>query len=214
MSRGWRLAVAVLGGYVLGSVPTGLWAGRLAAGVDVRRYGSRATGAANVLRTAGCPAGLVTLVGDGAKGHLAVRLAQAVGAGPWGAAVAAAAATVGHSWPVWADFCGGKSVMTTVGALSAIDRTAATVATASAVAMVAVTRRTSVGSLTGAGAAAACALWPRSRMSPAARAYTLFGAGFLVLRHRENLGRLVRGTEPRLGERAPGVPAAPAGGGR
>ena len=214
MKRGGRVVVAALGGYALGSVPTGLWAGRLAAGVDVRRYGSRATGAANVLRTAGCPAGLVTLVGDGAKGHLAVRLAQAVGAGPWGAAAAAAAATVGHSWPVWAGFSGGKSVMTTVGALSAIDRTTAVLATTGAVAMVAATRRTSVGSLTGAGVATACALWPRSGMPPAARAYALFGAGFLVLRHRENLGRLLRGTEPRLGERAPGMPVAPAAAGR
>src|SRR5688572_27185419 len=98
--------------YLLGSIPSGLWIGRLVFGIDPREYGSRRTGATNVLRTMGTKAALAVLVLDVAKGVAAVALARALMPyEPWGHVLAAFSAAAGHNWPLFSGFRGGKGVI-------------------------------------------------------------------------------------------------------
>ncbi|MGB6772696.1 MAG: glycerol-3-phosphate acyltransferase [Candidatus Dormiibacterota bacterium] len=194
-----RIAVAAGAGYLLGSVPIGVIVGRLAAGVDVRKYGSRVSGATNVLRAAGPAAAAATFGLDSAKGYMAARIGERI-AGNQGGLAAAVAAAMGHSWPLWAEFKGGRSVLTCWGSLMAMDRNAAATAAAAGVGTVAATRYVSVGALTGASVAATVTFL-RSRDRPAeARVFSLFSLGFLAFRLRGNIGRLRRGEELRLGD--------------
>ena len=194
-----RIAVAAGAGYLLGSVPIGVIVGRLAAGVDVRKYGSRVSGATNVLRAAGPAAAAATFGLDSAKGYMAARIGERI-AGNQGGLAAAVAAAMGHSWPLWAEFKGGRSVLTCWGSLMAMDRNAAAAAAAAGVGTVAATRYVSVGALTGASVAATVTFL-RSRDRPAeARVFSLFSLGFLAFRLRGNIGRLRRGEELRLGD--------------
>jgi len=194
------IALAAGAGYLLGSIPIGVIMGRLAAGVDVRKYGSRVSGAANVLRAAGPVAAAATLGLDTTKGYLAVKLAEQLRAGEEGAVAAAVGAAVGHSWPVFADFKGGRSVVTCWGSLMALDGPAAASAAMAGSLTIATTRYVSGGALTGAAAAAA-ATW-LCPQGPSRRAtwFTLFTLAFLVLRLQDNIGRLRRGQERRLGD--------------
>ncbi|MFZ0167850.1 MAG: glycerol-3-phosphate acyltransferase [Candidatus Dormiibacterota bacterium] len=194
-----RIAAAGGAGYLLGSIPIGVIVGRLAAGVDVRKYGSRVSGATNVLRAAGPAAAAATFGLDSAKGYMAARIGERI-AGSRGGLAAAVAAAMGHSWPLWAEFKGGRSVLTCWGSLMAMDRNAAAAAAAAGAGTVAATRYVSVGALTGASVAATVTFL-RSRDRPAeARVFSLFSLGFLAFRLRGNIGRLRRGEELRLGD--------------
>ncbi len=197
MRWGWVWAAGA--GYAVGSVPTGLVVGRLLAGVDVRRFGSHSSGATNVLRTAGAVAAGATLCLDVAKGYAAPAILRALGGGPGAQAVAAAAAGVGHSWPVFAGFQGGRSVGTTVGSLLALEPGTAALAVGAGVPVIALTRYVSLGSLAGA-ATAGVAIFRSPRVAGPVRGYTCFAVALLVLRHRANIARLLRGTEHRLGD--------------
>jgi glycerol-3-phosphate acyltransferase PlsY len=194
-----RTTAAAGAGYLLGSIPIGVIVGRLAAGVDVRKYGSRVSGATNVLRAAGPTAAAATFGLDSAKGYVAARVGERIAGGQGGVAAAVAAA-VGHSWPLWAEFKGGRSVLTCWGSLIAMDRNAAAAAALAGAGTVAATRYVSVGALTGVSVAAAATLL-RSRDRPAeARVFSLFALGFLAFRLRSNISRLRRGEELRLGD--------------
>jgi glycerol-3-phosphate acyltransferase PlsY len=130
---------------------------------------------------------------------MAARIGERI-AGNQGGVAAAVAAALGHSWPFWAEFKGGRSVLTCWGSLMAMDRNAAAAAAAAGASTVAATRYVSVGALTGASVAAAATLL-RSRDRPAeARIFSLFALGFLAFRLRGNIGRLRRGEELRLGD--------------
>lgn len=207
-----RLVLVVGTGYLLGSLPIGLWVGRLSAGVDVRKFGSRVSGATNVLRAAGPAAAASTLALDATKGYLAVKLSERLGAGEEGSVLAAAAAATGHSWPVFAEFRGGRSVITCWGSLLALDGPAASSAAIAGSLTVASTRYVSAGALTGVGAAVAASLlrWPGR--SPRSLVFSSFALGLLAFRLRGNIGRLRRGEELRLGDHvnlAREGPAAP-----
>ncbi|MGA8208449.1 MAG: glycerol-3-phosphate acyltransferase [Candidatus Dormiibacterota bacterium] len=194
-----RTTFAAGAGYLLGSIPIGVIVGRLVAGVDVRKYGSRVSGATNVLRAAGPAAAAATFGLDSAKGYMAARVGERI-AGGEGGVVAAVAAALGHSWPVWAEFKGGRSVLTCWGSLIAMDRTAAAAAAVAGAGTVAATRYVSVGALTGVSVAAAATLL-RSRNRPLeAPIFSLFALGFLAFRLRGNIARLRRGEELRLGD--------------
>src|ERR1700675_1180316 len=110
-------AASCAAGYLIGSVPFGLIVGRAAGGLDVRDFGSGNMGTANVLRTVGARAGAITFALDVAKGAAAIGLARRLGADPATQAAAGLAACIGHSWPVFARFRGGKAVATAAGAL-------------------------------------------------------------------------------------------------
>jgi glycerol-3-phosphate acyltransferase PlsY len=189
------------GGYLVGSLPVGLWLGKLRSGVDVREYGSGATGATNVLRTLGPKAAAATFSLDFAKGSLAVLAARAVTHDPATSAAAGVAAVTGHSWPVWAGYRGGKGAATAFGALAAVSPRAGLCAGIAGVTTVAVTKRASVGSLTAAGAAIVyCALPGQRQKSWVPLAFSCLVTAIIVGRHKDNIRRLLAGTEPELGE--------------
>jgi glycerol-3-phosphate acyltransferase PlsY len=197
-------------GYSVGSVPVGLWLGRAARGLDVREHGSGSTGATNVSRVLGPAAGAAVFLLDAGKGALAVQGARALGAGPRGRAAAGLAAVVGHSWPAYAHFRGGKSVATAFGALIVLSPPGAASAVAGGLTALLTTRIVSVGSLAAAGSATAgtAAAWalaredggdaPRRRSRAAAFGFSAGATAIILLRHSANLRRLLSGEEPRL----------------
>jgi glycerol-3-phosphate acyltransferase PlsY len=188
--------LSVLLGYLAGSVPFAFLLAR-GAGVDVRVAGSGNVGAANVLRTAGKgPAIAVTLL-DVAKGALAVALAHFSNAGAATTAVTGAAAVVGHIYPVWLRFHGGKGVAVAAGVFAVLTPLATALACALFVVTVSATRYVSLGSL-----AATLALPPAAWLTGASTAVVVTAAGIatlIVFRHRSNIRRLRAGTERRMG---------------
>jgi len=193
----------VLTGYLLGSIPFGLLLARFVAGVDVRRTGSGNIGATNVARAAGQKLGLVTLLLDAAKGAIPVMaVAALLGApgepGPW-AAAAGLAAFLGHVFPPWLRFRGGKGVATAFGVFLALSPWAALAALAVFVASYAGTRIVSVSSLAGAAACAATAAALYGYRSSATWT-ALAILAVVVIRHRTNMQRLLRGEERRVGK--------------
>jgi acyl phosphate:glycerol-3-phosphate acyltransferase len=186
-------------GYVLGSIPTGLLVARWQRGVDIRRHGSGNIGMTNVLRAVGKGAAALTLVGDLAKGLLPVLLARAWLTSPWAIGLVALAAVIGHLFPVFAGFHGGKGVATTLGASLPLLPGPLLIAFLVFVTCVALRRQVSLGSL---AAAAALPIAAFAWGSPAAYVlYALVAATLIWYRHRENIQRLLAGTEPTIGQR-------------
>ena len=188
----------VVAGFVLGAVPFGFLIGR-ASGIDVRRVGSGNIGAANLLRSVGRSAALLTLLLDIGKGALPVSLARGAGLAPeWQAAVVAAA-VLGHIYTPLLRFRGGKGVATTLGALAVATWPVAAASTAVWLATAALFRFTSLAALVAAALLPGLAWWLDGR-----GAFVTLGVALallLVWRHRQNIGRLLRGTEPRIGQR-------------
>jgi glycerol-3-phosphate acyltransferase PlsY len=190
--------LAVTLAYALGSVPFAFLLARRR-GVDLRREGSGNIGAANVLRTSGALDATIAAALDAGKGALAVLLAQRLTTGPATPVAAGVAAMIGHIYPVWLQFRGGKGVATAAGVFAVLTPLAATVAGAVFVLAVAVTRYVSVGSL-----AAAVTLSVAAAASGAQAAVVVgstISALIIVHRHRDNLGRVRAGTERRVGQR-------------
>jgi acyl phosphate:glycerol-3-phosphate acyltransferase len=191
------LLIAV--GYALGSIPTGLLIARWQKGVDIRQHGSGNIGMTNVLRAAGKGAAALTLVGDLAKGLLPVLLARAWLTSPWAIGLVALAAVVGHMYPLFAGFHGGKGVATSLGAFIPLLPGPLLIAFVVWVVCVALRRQVSLGSLAAAASLPLAALlWG----APAAYVlYALVAAALIWYRHRDNLQRLLAGTEPTIGQR-------------
>jgi glycerol-3-phosphate acyltransferase PlsY len=197
--------------YLLGGVPFGILVARLGGGVDLRRAGSGNIGATNVLRTVGKGAAALTLLGDIGKGALAVSLGRWTGASAELLAGLALAAVLGHLFPVFAGFRGGKGVATMLGvvlaAMPAVGGLLLLIWLAAAWAF----RYSSLAALIAVGALPPLALALDGRLP-------LVGLGgilalLLFWRHRDNLRRLWRGTEAKIGEKAAGDggSAGPAG---
>lgn len=182
--------------YLLGSVPTGYILGYLS-GVDVRKAGSGNVGATNVARVAGKKLGLLTLIGDAAKGIIPVCLARTLGMGVDIAALAALAAFLGHLYPVFLKFRGGKGVATALGALLVLAPAATGALLLVFLIVVGATRIVSLASMI-AAAAAPVAVWLLG-YPPAVGGLTAVMALYIIWRHRENIRRLMSGTEPRFG---------------
>lgn len=201
MHPSWTWAVLLVLAYLAGSLPTGLLVGRLAAGVDVRRMGSRRTGATNVQRVIGLRAGLLVAVLDVAKGVVPVLLVRGLTGDPYLAGVAGVLAVVGHVWPLFAGFDGGRGVSTTAGALVALAPVPVLCCFLVMAVAVAVSRYMSLGSLAAAyGAGPFTAFWlGRSPESDAALIIAVVGGALVALRHPDNVNRLLHGTERRLG---------------
>ena len=141
----------ILVGYLLGSLPFGLMAGRLVKGVDVRDFGSGSTGSTNVQRTVGTPAAVVVLLLDTAKSVLAVLLARLFSDAPGVEVAAALAAIAGHNWPVFIGFKGGRGIAPGVGGLLILSPVSGLIALAVALPTIALWRYVSLGSLLGGG---------------------------------------------------------------
>jgi glycerol-3-phosphate acyltransferase PlsY len=185
-------ALLVVAGYLLGSIPTGLLLARRA-GIDPRRAGSGNIGATNVLRTAGRRLGFLTLAGDLAKGALPTWLALRLGAGETVTGLTGLAAVLGHLFPPWLRFHGGKGVATALGAILVLAPGSATlgvlafglvVGASGYVSLASLVACTVVAGVMSAGRAFA---WPMGVLM----------AALIVARHAGNLRRLVAGTEPR-----------------
>ena len=200
-------ALLVVAAFLAGAVPFGYLIGQ-ASGIDVRRVGSGNIGAANLLRSVGRSAALLTLLLDAGKGAAPVAVARWAGlAAEWQAA-AAAAAVLGHSYTPFLKFRGGKGVATTLGALAVGSWPVASAAVAIWLATAALFRFTSLAALVAAVLLPGLSWWLDGRA--AFVALTLALAALLVWRHRENIARLRRGTEPRIGQRMAAVPQRPA----
>jgi acyl phosphate:glycerol-3-phosphate acyltransferase len=191
-------AVAIIGGYLLGSIPFGLIATRLGGVGDIRKVGSGNIGATNVLRSGRRDLAAITLLGDGGKGAAAVLLAGWLLGGATFAALAGGAAFVGHLFPVWLRFRGGKGVATFFGVLLAIAWPVGLAAGAAWIATAFVFRMSSLASLT--AAALAPILMFALNQTPEIKIWlALFMAALIYVRHHENIRRLLRGEEPHIG---------------
>lgn len=197
--------LAVIFGYLAGSVPFAFLLARRA-GIDVRRVGSRNVGAANVMRSTGTGRAIAVMALDVAKGAAAVAVAHLTGGGAVLPAASGAAAVVGHVYPVWLRFHGGKGVAVAAGAFVLLAPLATTCAAALFLLTVWTTRYVSLGSI-----AATAVLPPIAWAAGAPLAVVLAAvgsAGLILFRHRTNLQRLRAGTERRLGrDRAGAAPA-------
>ncbi|MBM3486158.1 MAG: glycerol-3-phosphate 1-O-acyltransferase PlsY [Alphaproteobacteria bacterium] len=194
-AHAWPYVLAAFAfGYVLGAIPFGLILTRLAGLGDIRRIGSGNIGATNVLRTGNKGLAAATLLLDAAKGAAAVLLAREYGSDM--AVVAAAGAMVGHVFPLWLGFRGGKGVATAHGILLALAWPVGVLACLVWLATAAITRRSSLAALV-ALAVAPVAAW---FLADPQRAELAAAIALLVwVRHVGNLRRLIAGTEPRIG---------------
>lgn len=191
--------LAVTLGYFVGSIPFAYLLSRQR-GIDLRRAGSGNVGASNVLRTSGVRAAILAMVLDGAKGTIAVIVAQLLSAGVVTAVAAACASVVGHVYPIWLRFRGGKGVATAAGAFAMLAPEALGVAAGVFLLSVVVTRFISVGSIAGA---LTLTLVAAVTDVPGVVAIGATVSTFIIIyRHRGNLARLVAGTERRIGQRA------------
>jgi acyl phosphate:glycerol-3-phosphate acyltransferase len=206
------IALILIAAYLIGSIPFSYLVARMR-GVDVRQVGSGNVGATNVMRSAGTSAGLAAFVLDFAKGSAATALARHLARQyrpedeMWLAGGAAALAVLGHVFPVWLQFRGGKGVATGAGAFLPIAPLAAGLAMAAFAVTTAATRYVSVGSIVGAAALAVVAFIRPGQIAVSAAAS--FSAAVIVAKHRGYIERLRRGQERRIGSPPPGD-AAPA----
>lgn len=144
-----NIVLAIVIGYLLGSVPCAYIAARLAKGVDIRRVGGGNVGALNVMREVGTAAGLAVFLGDVAKGSLAVLFAQWLGLSPFWVFAAGLAALAGHSWPVWLKFRGGQGLATAMGILVILAPIEFAISFAVIVAVVLITSNARLGAAVG-----------------------------------------------------------------
>ena len=192
--------------YLLGSIPSAVWYGKIFHGVDIRQHGSGNAGATNSLRTLGKKAGIIVLLFDFFKGFLSVYLAeylspyQNICSKEWLQAIYGCLAIIGHLFPIFAQFKGGKGVATALGVIAAVNPMATLVCVVAFSIIVYTTRYVSLGSLL-AGVLfpiqLALGIWGKSPI-----AYIFFGFSIfalLVITHRANIGRLIKGTENKFG---------------
>ncbi len=189
--------IVVIAAYLIGSIPFGYLIVRGKIGADIRETGSGGTGATNVSRRAGKVAGVITLVLDAAKGSAAVLIAKTLtGNDPLIVVAAAIAVLVGHIFPVWLGFRGGKGVATGAGVFLILAPAALLCAGFVFFAVVVLTRYVSLGSIVGA-ATIPLVVWTQNGPRPVLIA-ALLGALLIVFAHRGNIGRLAHGTEARI----------------
>ena len=196
MTSPFYVCLLVLTAYLLGSVPTGYIVGALA-GVDVRKVGSGNVGATNVVRVVGKRQGIFTLVADAAKGFVPVIFALNLGLTPVATAFVGIAAFLGHLYPVFLRFRGGKGVATALGVFLGLAPWATVGLIMVFAAVLLTTRFVSLSSMV-AAVLAPVALWLLS-YPPVSIGVSFFIAVMIVLRHRENIQRLLSGAEPRCG---------------
>lgn len=191
------IALVAILGYLLGSIPFGLVLTRLAGFGDIRKIGSGSIGATNVLRTGNKPLALLTLILDSGKGAVAALAARYVA--PELAPIAAVAAVLGHLFPVWLGFRGGKGVATMLGALAVLSWPAGLAAGLTWLLIAAIFRFSSLSSLVSIALAPIFA-WYWSDPASAIAAAIL--AVFVWYRHKQNIQRLLAGEEPKIGKKS------------
>ncbi|MCI0413917.1 glycerol-3-phosphate 1-O-acyltransferase PlsY [bacterium] len=187
-----------IGAYLLGSIPFPYLLAKLKTGRDIREMGSGNVGATNVMRTAGKTIGLITLILDVAKGATAVLLGRYLLEGTVWGAIAGFFAVLGHAYPVFLGFRGGKSVATGAGAFLILSPLGILCSIALFILVLAIVRIVSVSSILASGMFPVFA-W----LFSAEQEVVIWGAicaSLIIFRHRPNIQRLIKGTEKRLGE--------------
>jgi glycerol-3-phosphate acyltransferase PlsY len=211
MSNSVYIVIAIIA-YLLGSIPFGYLLVRIARGTDVRASGSGNIGATNVARAGGTKLGILTLFLDALKGYVAVFLAERLAKEVFsnldpqqrpyilsGMSIAVLFAMIGHIFPAWLKFRGGKGVATGLGCFLALAPKAVLVVMAIFFAIVVVSRYVSLGSIIASAAFPLFAyLLYRQDASPAMLAATVASSALIILKHRTNIERLIGGTENRL----------------
>jgi acyl phosphate:glycerol-3-phosphate acyltransferase len=195
--------------YLFGSFPTGYLMGKYLQGIDIREHGSGSTGATNVLRTLGKKAGISVLLIDVTKGAIAVALIRLfyhyypdilpLDWKPWLIITTALAAILGHSRSLWLNFMGGKSVATGIGVVFLVNPWMALGTLATFGLTVAISRIVSLSSLAGAIAVIILAILLQQPLP-----YIIFASlagGYVIVRHRTNIQRIIAGEEPKLGQK-------------
>jgi glycerol-3-phosphate acyltransferase PlsY len=188
--------------YLVGSLQWGLYVVHLTHGIDIRAEGSGRTGSTNVLRTAGKAAALVVLLADFGKGTAIVVLTRVISDDSLLHAAVATAVIFGHIWPILAGFRGGRGIATGLGSAAAIDPLSAAVGLVVFGPLVGVSRYVSLGSVLGVLTVVAT-LSVRAAafdLPVAYAAYGLVAGSTIVIAHRDNIKRVLRGTERRIGE--------------
>ena len=197
------LGLTAAAGYLLGSIPFGVILTRMGGAGDVRQIGSGNIGATNVLRTGRKDLALATLLLDAGKGAVALLLARWLFDSDVAAAIAGGAAFLGHLFPIWLGFKGGKGVATFFGLVIAAWWPLGLVAAALWLLTAALFRISSLSALVASAATPVLSLLPIAALGlPTSMPITLVAAVAAVLiwiRHHENIGRLLKGTEPRIG---------------
>ncbi len=190
--------------YLVGSIPFGLLAGKLVAKVDIRDYGSGKIGMTNVLRTAGVTAAGVVLLLDMGKA-VSVVVAARLLFDSYGVEAASALAVIfGHNWPVFIGFRGGRGTASGWGGLIILSPIAGVIATVIGLGLVGVTRYVSLGSIMAAslGSVALVVLAFMGQEPLIYSWYGIIGGTLIVVRHRDNIQRLLNGTERKIGQKA------------
>lgn len=183
-------------------MPFGVIIGRVVGGVDVRQYGSGSTGTTNVLRTVGKRAAVVVLLLDMSKSVVAVLLAKLLTDSAGVEVATALAAIIGHTWPVFAGFRGGKGISVGLGALFVLEPISGLVATLVGVPVIALSKYVSLGSIMGAisGCIALFVLAVATDTSTVYVWYAVIGGSSVLVLHRANISRLIRGEERKIGQ--------------
>ena len=207
------LVLALLASYLVGSIPFGLVLVRLVKGIDLRTVGSGNIGATNAMRAAGKPVGLAVFVLDFAKGWVAIWGFAGVVAGQeplsWAATACGALSVLGHCFPVWLRFAGGKGVATGCGALVAMDPLIWLVGGAIWLVALGLGRMVSLASIAMGLAFPVAAWFLTARVEPTVGAALL--ALLILVRHRSNMTRIVAGTESKIGSKRAAAPGAGGG---
>ena len=194
----WRFALCFVLGYLLGNIQPGLWLTLHHAKVDLREVGSGSTGATNTMRVLGTKFALLTLAIDVAKGALAAWLGILI-LGEAGGAVCAVAAVMGHLWPVFFRFRGGKGVSTSLGAILVFTPLYGVLALALALLVMVLFRYVSLGSLVGSGAYMIAAVITAIREGrPWLAVFAVLAVGLIYFAHRQNILRLISRSERKV----------------
>ncbi len=209
------LVITAIVAYLWGSLPAGYWMGKLLRGrdFDIRAYGSHKTGATNVQRTLGNIPALIVLLVDTSKGIgpalLATHVALFQGHG-WGILVAGLSALLGHCFPIFSGFRGGRGVLTGAGVLLIVSPFTFLIAAITTFSTIGISRYVSLGSLVGCWTTIICGLlfyflgptlFTHVSVSLAQMLYLVIAPTLIVLFHSDNIGRLLKGTERKLGSK-------------
>jgi glycerol-3-phosphate acyltransferase PlsY len=196
-----KYAVVLPLAYLLGSIPWGYFLLHWRRGIDIREYGSGRTGMSNVLRTAGGRVAALVLLLDLSKGVLAVLLAREIIGTTTGEVVAGLLALIGHNWSVFLGFRGGRGIATGLGSLSIMAPLAVVIGMIFFIPITLISRYLSLGSITGVitSCASLLALALVGMYSSTYTWYAVVGGAIIIWQHRDNIQRLIQGTERRLG---------------
>jgi glycerol-3-phosphate acyltransferase PlsY len=199
------IAVLIVLAYLIGSIPTAVWISKGVFGIDIREHGSGNAGATNTFRILGSKAGSVVMLGDMLKGFIAVKLSL-LSPFPWDSmqitdlqVVLGLVAVVGHIFPIWADFRGGKGIATLFGMILAIQPLVAASLVGVFLAMLFLTRYVSLSSITASLAFPLLILFIFHEPEISYRLFAIATACLVVLTHHKNISRLLNGNESKVG---------------